>query len=238
MVPCSDIAANPPLCANRPKLIEGRATHNRWLIDPLSLIDIISSAVTLDSSTPLGPAAGVIRPIGLNDIVLDQRVLSPPIERQIRVLVGGVPGSVVGDGLRASRVPPLTADPVADVAPLASVGAVLQVRVRHAATAVVRPERVKVVAVEPVALRRAPLLARLELAAEVNGSPEELFAQRDGGCDGRHGGREEEWLKQHNLNSEYVCMFNKLKKKVFLFAPWGFAHNRKRGVLLVFLSAF
>lgn len=205
MVSRSDIAANPLLRAHRPKLIEGRATHNRRLVNPLRLIDIISSAITLDSSALLGPAAGVIRPIALNDIVLDQRILGPPIERQIRVLVDAAPGAVVGDGLRTAGVPPLAPDPVADIAPLAGVGAVLQVRVRHAATAVVRPERVEVVAVEPVALRRA-LLARLELAAQVDRSPEELFAQRDGGCDGRHGGREEEGFEHHGLKSEYVCI--------------------------------
>lgn len=204
MVSRSDVAANPLLRAHRPKLIKGRATHNRRLVDPLRLIDIISSAITLDTSTLRCPAAGVIRPVALDNVVLNERILGPPIERQIRVLVGGAPGAIIGDGLRTTRVPPLAPDPVADVAPIAGVGAVLQVRVRHAATAVVRPERVEVVAVEPVALCRS-LLARLEFAAQVDGSSEELFAQRDGGCDGSHSGCEEEGFKHHGLKSECVC---------------------------------
>jgi len=148
-----DIAANTLLRTYRPKLIKGRTTDNRWLVDSLGLIDVISSAIALDGSAPLGPAAGVIRPIALNDVVLDKGILGPSVKRQIGVLVGSVPGAVVDDGLRTAGVPALASNPVADVAPLAGVGAVLQVGVCHASTAVVRPERVEVVAVEPEALR-------------------------------------------------------------------------------------
>src|SRR5690606_22117429 len=88
-------------------------------------------------------AAGrVVRTVALDDVVLDQRITGPAVEREIRVLavVDAVVAGVV-DHARATGIPALAADPVVGAAgPLRAVAAV---RVQgHAGAAGVFPEGV------------------------------------------------------------------------------------------------
>lgn len=101
--------------------------------------------------------ARVVVAVGLDNVVLDQRVLGPPIDGEVAV-TARVKGAGVGDGpnllaeslkrirlsiLSAAWVPSFSTDKVAHVVPFDSVGATIAVGVGHV-TATISPEGVVV----------------------------------------------------------------------------------------------
>lgn len=137
-----DIAADPLLGPDRPVLGKSGRADDRRLVDPLRLVDIICTSVALDGPLLRSPAGRVVRAVRLDDVVLDERVLGPAIERHVAVDVGRVPGAVVDDVLGTAGVPALAGHEVADVAPRDLVPSGGEVVVRDAALAV-RPEAVE-----------------------------------------------------------------------------------------------
>ena len=112
-----DVATNPLLGPDRSELGKRGSPQNRRLVDPLGLIDIICASVALDRPLLASAAGRVVRAVGLDDVVLDEGVLGPAVERDVAVDVGCVPGTVINDVLGATRVPALAGHKVADVAP-------------------------------------------------------------------------------------------------------------------------
>lgn len=162
---------------HRPELVKRRPPNNRRLVHPLSAVNIVITPVTVDCAETGGPAAGVVGTVALDDVVLDERVLCPAVEGEVRVHVAAGPGAVVLDHFGPAGVPAFAADPVAYVGPGGGVSTVGLVAVVDGAAAV-GPVGVEVTAVEAVAFGVASggaAVGRVELGAEVEGAAEELF---------------------------------------------------------------
>jgi hypothetical protein len=148
--------------------------------------------------------AGVVVAIGLDDVVLNQGVLSPAIDRKVAVTTG-VEATAVADGSAtvsfglltgsaavpgASRVPSFSADKVADIGPLYGVGSCIAVGVGNIAAAI-RPERIVVAVVVAGGARSGALekgsLADRSLGDLVSWSSECSESSREGEKDGREG---------------------------------------------------
>lgn len=71
--------------ANRPVLLEGPGTIDRGLVVASRNVEVVGATVSLDLSFVLRSAAGVVGAVGLNDVVLDERVASPAVDGQIPV---------------------------------------------------------------------------------------------------------------------------------------------------------
>jgi hypothetical protein len=113
-----DRATNTLLLPDGPELLEGRGAVDRRLVDTGGLEDVVGAAVGGDGSLLLSSRTRVVRAICLDNVVLDQRVAGPAVQRDVRVNVARVPGSGVGDVADTAGVPALASDEVADVGPL------------------------------------------------------------------------------------------------------------------------
>jgi len=83
--------------ADRPELLEGLSSINGRLVDAGGLQDVIGSTVASHGSLPAGSRAGVVRAVGLDDVVLDEWVASPSVDSEVAVTVGLVCARVVDD---------------------------------------------------------------------------------------------------------------------------------------------
>lgn len=101
-----DLATNASALANGPELREGGAADDRGLVDALALVDVVAATVALHGATAL-PLAGVVGAVSIDDIVLNERVLCPAVESEVRVGVGCVPCAVVFDRLGTAGFPAL-----------------------------------------------------------------------------------------------------------------------------------
>lgn len=110
-------AADSLLLPDAPELGEGAGSLNGWLVVAHRLEDVVGAAIDVDGALLLSSRGRVIAAPGLDDVVLDERVLGPAVERDVGVLRRRVPGTGVGDGAGCSGLPSLSSDEVADVVP-------------------------------------------------------------------------------------------------------------------------
>jgi hypothetical protein len=113
-----DRTTNTLLLPDRPELLEGRGTIDRRLVGTGGLENVVSATVSGNGTLLLSSRTGVVRAVSLDNVVLDQRITSPAVERDVRVDIAGIPGTRVGDVADTAGVPALTSDEVADVGPL------------------------------------------------------------------------------------------------------------------------
>lgn len=71
--------------AHRPVLLEGPCAIDRGRVVASRDVDVVGTAVSVDTAPVLGSAAGVVCPIGLNDIVLDEGVACPAVDGKVAV---------------------------------------------------------------------------------------------------------------------------------------------------------
>ena len=114
-------ASNPLNGPHGPELLESRGALDRRLVDASSLVDVVGSAIRLNRPLLRRSRRRVVRPIRLNDVVLDKGVACPSIERDVAVDRPRVPGTSVVDDLSTSGVPAFASDKVTDVVPLNAV---------------------------------------------------------------------------------------------------------------------
>lgn len=113
-----NLPAHPLNLPHGPKLLKRRRPINTGLIGPCSLQNIIRPAVRSDGALLLGCRARVVGAIGFDDVVLDQGVAGPAVERNVGVDVLRGPGSCVVYYAVGAGVPAFSGDEVADVGPL------------------------------------------------------------------------------------------------------------------------
>jgi hypothetical protein len=95
-------ASNALARPHTPKLLECRRSIDGRLVRAGGLKDVVGTAVRGNGALLLSSRRGVVRAVGLNDVVLDERVACPAVEGDVRVYVSGVPGSgVVYNTVRA-----------------------------------------------------------------------------------------------------------------------------------------
>jgi hypothetical protein len=99
-----------------PVLVEGSGTRDRGLVSADTLVDIVDGAVSGDGAHVLKTAAGVVCAVGLEDVVLDEGVLAPAIDGEVRVTLGRV-GSLEVDVAGRTLGPTLSGDEVVAVLP-------------------------------------------------------------------------------------------------------------------------
>lgn len=102
MVTGGDGSADALLPADGPVLLEGLGTLDGRRIGSGADVDIIGCAVASNFALLLAAAGGVVRAERLNDVVLDQGILGPAVQREVAVTLGAV-GSRVLDGSRCVR---------------------------------------------------------------------------------------------------------------------------------------
>jgi hypothetical protein len=110
-------AAHTLLLPNAPELLESRRAINTRLVGARGLKDIVGAAVGGDGALFLSSRSRVVGAVGLDNVVLDQGVARPAVERDVAVDGPGVPSAAVGDVADAAGVPALAGDEVADVGP-------------------------------------------------------------------------------------------------------------------------
>ena len=71
--------------ADAPVLVEGSGTRNGGLVGANTLVDIVRGTVGGDGAHVLETAAGVVGAVGLEDVVLDEGVLAPAVDGEVRV---------------------------------------------------------------------------------------------------------------------------------------------------------
>lgn len=91
MVPRGNRAANPLHLPHAPELLEGLRAIDARLVHARRLVDVIRAAVTRHGALFRRPRAGVVRAVGLDDVVFDEGRARPAVERDVRVDVCGVP---------------------------------------------------------------------------------------------------------------------------------------------------
>ena len=112
-----DVSAHVAVLPNGPELGERAGPLDGRLVHARGLVDVVGAPVRLHCALLLRLRRRVVRPVRLDDVVLNERVRRPPVERQVRVDVEVVPRAVVAHLARRARLPPLAADPIVDVAP-------------------------------------------------------------------------------------------------------------------------
>lgn len=90
--------------ADGPELLKGSSTVDGWLVVTGSLENVVCAAVRVDGALLLSSRRGVVGAVGLDNVVLDERVAGPAIQRNVRVYVLRVPGTAVGHGLGSTGV--------------------------------------------------------------------------------------------------------------------------------------
>lgn len=83
-----DAATDALLGADGPVLLEGAGTVDGRLVGASGNIEVVGTAVGGDAALVLGPAAGVVGAVRLNDVVLDEGVASPAIDGKVAVAAG------------------------------------------------------------------------------------------------------------------------------------------------------
>jgi hypothetical protein len=103
MVSGGNGSADALLTANRPVLLEGLGTLDGRRVGAGADVDVVVCAVASNLTLLLAAAGGVVRAERLDDVVLDQGVLGPAVQREVAVALGAV-GARVLDGSRRVRV--------------------------------------------------------------------------------------------------------------------------------------
>lgn len=70
-----------------PVLLEGLSTDDRWLIDTRGSQNVVSSAVTAHRSSLRSSRGRIVRTVGLDDVVLYERVDCPAVDGKVAVPV-------------------------------------------------------------------------------------------------------------------------------------------------------
>src|SRR5690606_14025547 len=140
-----DGAAGPLLLAHAPELLERPGALDGGRVVPPGLVDVVRAAVGGDCA--LVGAGGPVGAPALDDVVLDQRVPGPAVQREVGV-ARRVEGGVVGHGPPPAGGPALTGDKVPGVPPLGAVAAA-RVEGHRDGPGRVGPERVEVPVVVP-----------------------------------------------------------------------------------------
>jgi hypothetical protein len=97
--------------ANTPVLVEGSGTRDGRLVCANALVDIVGRAVRGHGAHVLETAAGVVGAVGFEDVVLDEGVLAPAVDREVGVSLWGVAAFEV-DGAGGALGPSLAGDEV------------------------------------------------------------------------------------------------------------------------------
>jgi len=190
-----DGAADTLGAPDRPILVEGRRADNRRLVDAPCAVDVVHAAIVLDRAEAGGTCRRVVCAVGFDDVVLDQRVGGPSVERKVcfvslsssrpryrKVILTAVdivvvPSTVIRNLTRRAGVPSLAANPIVHVVPAYAI---------RAARAWVEVDCARVVLPEGIEEAIVRALAWLDAALEQ--------FQRAGGHLGhrrREGGQEE-----------------------------------------------
>jgi hypothetical protein len=99
-----------------PVLVEGSGTRDRGLVSANTLVDIVDRTISGNGAHVLKTAAGVVGAVGLEDVVLDEGVLAPAVDGEIRVALGRV-GALEVDVAGRALGPTLASDEVVAVLP-------------------------------------------------------------------------------------------------------------------------
>lgn len=91
----SDGATNTAALADRPVLVEGRGALNGGSVFTSSLVDLVGAAIALDGAELGSAGGGIVVAVLVNDVVFDEGVLGPAIERDVAVAVA-LPLTAVG----------------------------------------------------------------------------------------------------------------------------------------------
>ena len=78
-----DGTADTLLAADGPVLVKGRRALDGRLVDAAGLVDVVGTAVVVDCAEPGGAGRGVVGAVRLDDVVLDEGVGGPAVERQV-----------------------------------------------------------------------------------------------------------------------------------------------------------
>lgn len=88
MVSSSDSTTNTLLRPDRPVLRESLGAVDGRLVDAGAGVDVVSAAVGVDGALELQVAAGVVGSVGVEDVVLDQRVAGPAVHAEVCITLG------------------------------------------------------------------------------------------------------------------------------------------------------
>ena len=99
-----------------PVLVEGSGTRDGRLVGADTLVDVVDGAVGGDGAHVLETAAGVVGAVGLEDVVLDEGVLAPAVDGEVRVTLRRV-GTLEVDVAGGALGPTLASDEVVAVLP-------------------------------------------------------------------------------------------------------------------------
>jgi len=110
-------AANTLHLSDTPELLERLRAVDGRLVDPRCLVDVVCAAVRRDGTFLRGSRGWVVGAVGFDDVVLDERIACPAVERDVGVYVRGVPGTGVGYCATRAGVPAFAGDKVANVGP-------------------------------------------------------------------------------------------------------------------------
>jgi hypothetical protein len=81
-------STNTFLLAYGPVLVESFCAIDGWLIVTSRERDVISAAVSRDTALPLSTRARVVGSVGLDYVVLNQRVASPAVDSKVAIALG------------------------------------------------------------------------------------------------------------------------------------------------------
>lgn len=84
----SDSSAHTLRSANRPILLKGRGTNDRWLVGTSGLQNIVGSTVGSDGTLLCSSAGWVIAAVGLDDVVFDEGRFGPSVDGKVSISVG------------------------------------------------------------------------------------------------------------------------------------------------------
>ena len=90
-----DAAPSALVDANRPVLVKGRGALDGRLVHALGAVDVVGAAIRSHAAQPGGARGRVVGAEVLDDVVLYQGVLGPPVDGQVRVAIGLVGSGVV-----------------------------------------------------------------------------------------------------------------------------------------------
>ena len=91
-----DGAADPMVLTNGPVLVKGRVANDGRLVDARGLVDVVHAAVRLDGAQKLCARRGIVGAEALDNVVFDQRIGGPAVDREIAVSTG-LPGTAISD---------------------------------------------------------------------------------------------------------------------------------------------
>lgn len=91
----SDGTTNTAIPTNRPVLLESGSALDRRLVGAGGLEDVVGTAVRLDGAFLGRCGAGIVRAVGLDDVVFDQGVLGPAVDAEVAVSIDVVAAGVL-----------------------------------------------------------------------------------------------------------------------------------------------